>query len=1040
MSLRFRADQPIPNQIISKSFLIEEKVNSMRIILLILAFQIIACGSALAQTVTGTVTDASTGAVLPGVNIKVKGTTTGTSTDADGKYSLQVHSLQDTLVFSFIGYQTQSISMNGRTTANVALKPSILHGKQMVVVGYGEQKKADLTGVVSTVEGSDISNQPAIEVSSALQGKIAGVTITQHSGQPGLATGNITIRGIGTLGSSTSPLVLIDGVEGFLSDVDPSNVASVTVLKDAASAAIYGSRAANGVILVKTKHGKKGAVKIHYNGYVGWQHPTDLPKFVDAGEYMKYYNMANKNLGRAQVYSDNYIEQWQKNHLTDPDHYPNTDWVNAVFTEPGLQQKHHLSVSGGSDKVQYYSSLGYDENRGNIIHYGYKRYSIRLNTNINASKQWHFIFDVNAVRKNRKAPTEGTGIIRQVFRLSPNLVARYSDGSFGPGHNHSANPVAFARRGGLQLHDASIFKSRLKARYEPLDGLEFSIMYSPEYRDGLNNTVQKQINLHDISTPNRIYKTPQKSSISESNGKVFNNNLDILAKYHASLQNHQFKVLGGYEFIDHHSDHFSAYRDHLALREFTELNSASVKNQQNSGTGSAYALQSVFGRFNYNYKSTYLFQANVRYDGSSRFAKNYRYGLFPSFSAGWRLANEPFFKNLNPISKLKLRVSWGELGNQDIGTYPYQAVVNLNQRFIFGGQPVSAAAQLDMANTQISWETTEMADIGLNLGLWQNRFNFSFDYYQKKTRGILLRLPIPMYFGLTAPYQNAGKVENKGWELSTSYKNNAGDFHYDLSFHISNDLNKVTDLHGTGPSISGNYITKVGKPLHSLYGYVADGFFDSKEEIQNSATQSGKIAPGDIKYENQLTIDTNEDGVPDKADDVINADDKKIIGNTFPKFTYGFNIAANYKGFDLSASFQGVGKKDVLLTQDAVWAFYNGGKMREWQKDFWTPDNKDAAYPRLTAGSTQNSFKTSSFWVYSAAYLRLRNLRIGYSIPVKWAQVLSIEKIEIYFMGQNLFTWLDDMPPGVSPNVPNTTNGKYYPVNKVYTFGLSVNI
>lgn len=416
-------------------------------------------------------------------------------------------------------------------------------------------------------------------------------------------------------------------------------------------------------------------------------------------------------------------------------------------------------------------------------------------------------------------------------------------------------------------------------------------------------------------------------------------------------------------------------------------------------------------------------EANLRYDGSSRFNEDNRYGAFPSFSAGWRVSEESFLSGNNFISNLKLRASWGLLGNQQIGgLYPYVSTISLNKPFILGGAAASGSAQSQLPNTLISWETSETANIGLDMGVFNEKLFFSFDYYVRNTRDILLELPIPMTLGKEAPFQNAGEVRNKGWDLSLEYRNQAGEFSYNINFNLSDVRNEVMDLKGTGPFINGYEIIREGYPINSIFGYEVDGFFDSSEEIANSALQAGNIVPGDLRYKDL------------KQDNIINADDRSIIGDPFPRFSYGLNLSANYKGFDFSVFFQGVGKQDIYLQGDAGWAFLNAGSMQEWHKDFWTPENLDATYPRLSTGSAGNNFQPSAFWVYGAQYMRLRNLTLGYTVPLK----KSIKKLRVYASGQNLFTVFDDLPKGWDPMTPNGTAGQLYPVVTSYNAGVNV--
>ena len=613
---------------------------------------------------------------------------------------------------------------------------------------------------------------------------------------------------------------------------------------------------------------------------------------------------------------------------------------------------------------------------------------------------------------------------------------------YGPGWD-GRNPIAFAEEGGTRNDEDIIVKSRIDLSYNPINNLEFNLMYAPDYESVFYKRMRKTIDFYDPETGEELQlpQAPQTSNLLESWARNFTHSLNFRTNYELDIRGHNFGILGGYELIEYQRDIFDAYRDDFTLEDYEELDAGSSANQQNSGNSTSYNLQSFFSRITYNYKSKYLFEANLRYDGSSRFAQDTRWGLFPSFSGGWNISEEDFLNNQDYISNLKLRASWGTLGNQDIGgNFPYAAFINLNQEYIFGGEAVPAAAQLSLANENLTWEETTTLNIGADVSLFENRIDFSFDWFKRTTDDILLTLPIPSIIGLRAPYQNAGVVENTGWEVEAGYNGTIGsEFTFGISFNVSDVQNEVVDLKDTGPYISSTSITKEGYPINSIYGYESDGLFDSQQEIDNHATQTGQIAPGDIKYVDQLTVDTNGDGIPDETDGIINADDRTIIGDPFPRLNYGININLSYKNLDVSALFQGIGKRDVLLQQNVTWAFYNAGKITKWQAaDYWAPNNQEASYPRLTQTTSHNNFKASDYWMYNGSYLRLRNLQIAYTFPSQLIDKIGIKNLKVFATGQNLVTLFDDMPPGVDPNVPSSTTGSYYPVNRVFSGGIEI--
>lgn len=988
------------------------------------------------RSVTGTVTaDDGTGP-LPGVNILVKGTTQGTVTDIQGRYTINVPGPEATLVFSSVGFQTREVEVESRSTIDLELSADLQSLQEVVVVGYGEMQRENLTGSVETLDGNEIAQQPIMQTSQALQGKMAGVTVIPNSSQPGADNATIRIRGTGTLGNS-NPLVLIDGVPGDMNGLDPKDIASMSVLKDAAAASIYGSRAANGVILITTKRGESGDFRVNYSGYAGWQQPTNFPEYLGGFEYMTYNNLARENLGQDPLYSQQFINDWQSNYQTNPDQYPNTDWINEVFTENGFQQHHHLSLSGGNEVARVVGSVSYMDQNGNVPGFNFQRYQARLNTDLTVTDKIGFNFDLNIRRSIREQPAGNLDdVIRQAYRIPPIFAARYSDGSWGPGWN-GKNPVAIANVGGFDEDQFNYFRGILKAIYKPIEGMEVSVMYAPEYTDDFGRDFTRNYEVFNFQTGDLEYVFPGRNSLSQYNRRALTNNVNAITTYEKQINDHFFKGLLGYELITYRFDQFSAFRDEFPLQDYPQLNVGSRGNMQNGGNAEEWGLQSYFVRLNYDYKGRYLLEANIRRDGSSRFAEGNKYGVFPAFSAGWRVSEEPFMSGVNFISNLKLRASWGQLGNQNIGTYPFASVISLGNDFLFGGVPQNGAAQTDLANKDISWETTETTNFGLDLGLFANRFTMSAEYYIRNTSDILLQLPIPVTIGLNAPFQNAGVVRNEGWDLALGWNDNAGDFDYSINFNISDVNNEVINLVGTGPYINGFNLIREGDPINSIYGYQSIGYFQTEEEVDNAPRQFGALAPGDIRYANMLTEDSDGDGVADEADEVINSEDRVVIGNPFPRLTYGLNMSVGYKGFDLSVFAQGVGERDIFLRGDAVWAFQNAGKIQEWHLDYWTPENPDAAHPRLVATTNHNNYETSDFWVWSASYLRMRNLTFGYTFPSTLLEDKFVDNLRVYFSGQNLFT-IDNMPQGIDPETPNGSVGAVYPLTAVYTFGVNI--
>lgn len=971
--------------------------------------------------VSGVVTDQS-GEPLIGVNIQVKGANRGTSTDFDGRFVLEDIDENAVLVVSYIGYQTQEVSVSGKSNISIVMLTDSQLLDEVVVVGYGTQKKVNLTGAISTLDGEDLARRQVGQSSLLLQGTAPGVVVTQRNGQPGRDGGAISIRGKTTLGNS-NPLILVDGVEADLNSIDPTMIESISVLKDAASSAIYGSRASAGVILVTTKRADAtDRMSVSYNAYFGKQSPTDLPDMVGAIDHMLMTNEAYVNTGRSQLYSDEYIQEYRNNMASNPDLYPNTDWYDQVLIGNGLMQSHFLSFSGGSEKARILTSFGYLDQGGIMANTNFKRYNVRINSDLKLAQGLSAKLDAHLTQGKTVEPTRGTAsAIHWSGRIPANQAGRLSDGSWGVGWNGD-NPIAFTQDGGLRTIESPSVILNLGLIYQPKDWLTIDAYYSPSFSQSNASAFNKAIQTYTADgAPS--YLTPQRSTQTTSHSRSLTNNLrgTITARENFGL--HNVSVLVGYQQEDYRNDNFSGYRENYAFPDYPVLSSGGEENQRASGGASEWALQSGFGRLTYNFDERYLLESNIRIDGSSRFVKGRRWGVFPSFSAGWRISEESFFDNARDvIDHLKLRASWGQLGNQRIGTYPFSSDINLGLSYVFGDQIVNGAGLTSLANAEISWETTTATNVGVDLTLF-NKLNFVAEYFYKVTDDILLALDIPLIVGLGAPDQNAGKVENRGWEAGLSYGDWEKDFKYQIGFNISDVRNKVLDLKGV--NTTGLTVHHEGYEMHSIYGLEAIGLiqesdYDSEGNYMGPG-QYGAFGPGDIKY-----VDQNGDGV-------INANDFKIIGGTIPRFTYGLNFDASYHNFDLSLFIQGVGKANGLLRQQGIMPFYLGGTVQEQHKDRWTPDNPNATFPRFAFNETNNE-QTSSFWMKDASYARLKNVQLGYSLPGSVLESLRIQKLRIYFSGQNLLT-LDKFWDGYDVEAP-VGNGGFYPLVKTYSFGL----
>ncbi|OFX32002.1 MAG: hypothetical protein A2W90_07950 [Bacteroidetes bacterium GWF2_42_66] len=960
---------------------------------------------------------------LPGVSVFVKGTTQGMITDVNGNYQLSGIPSDAVLVFSFIGMKTVELPVSGKTVIDIRMEQENIGLEEVVAVGYGVQKKVNLTGAITSLNGEELARKQYAQTSMVLQGIAPGVVVTQRNGQPGKDGGTISIRGKTTLGNS-NPLVLVDGIEMGINNIDPTMIESVSILKDAASSSIYGSRAANGVILVTTKRAQKDRLSVSYNGYAGFQSPTDLPDMVGAIDHMLLTNEAYVNVGKSPLYSENYIQEYKDYMATNPDKYPDTDWYDELLSESGLMQSHFLTLNGGTEKVRVLASLGYLDQKGIMPNTDFKRYSMRFNTDLFLTKSFSAQFDAHIKQAYLTEPSRGTSeAIHWAGRIPANQGGVLSNGLWGEGWNGD-NPVAFTNDGGLHTEEAPSFTLNMVLKYQPFDWLSMNLSYSPNYWQSNNSTFVKAIQTYRWDG-SASYMAPQKSTLNTDHNRNLSNNLRSTITLDKKLGEHDFTLLLGYQQEDYRNDGLKGYRETFPFPDYPVLNSGGEENQKAYGWASEWALQSFFGRLNYNYKERYLVEGNFRYDGSSRFVKGRKWGLFPSFSAGWRISEEEFFSSIKPVvTNMKIRASWGQLGNQDIGTYPFSSDVNLGLKYVFNKQVISGAGITDLANTEISWETTTATNVGLDVTLF-NHLNLVAEYYYKVTDDILLALDIPRIIGMNAPDQNAGKVENRGWDLGLNYSNWERAFKYEIGFNISDVKNKVLDLKGVNKT--GTTVNHEGYPMYSIYGLEADGLI-SEDDFDDQGTylhakQYGTIAPGDIKY-----IDQNNDSI-------INSNDYKIIGETIPRFTFGFNFNAKYKNFDFGLFLQGVGKADGLIRDQGIMPFLMGGTVQEQHKDRWTPENQDASFPRFAFNETNNE-QTSSFWMRNAAYMRLKNLQVGYSLPQSVIRKIKAQQFRVYLSGQNLLT-IDNFWDGYDVEAP-VGNGGYYPQVKTYSIGIDV--
>jgi TonB-linked SusC/RagA family outer membrane protein len=980
--------------------------------------------------ITGTVTDVS-GNPMPGVNIQVEGTSIGSISDAGGKYSIQAPNANSVLVFSFIGYVAQKVTAGGRSVIDISLEEELTALDEVVVVGYGTQKKANITGSVSAVNTAELEKRSVTKGSLALVGAVSGVALRQLSGNPGNNSAEIRIRGLGTFSSAGSnPLVLVDGIESSIDNVNPNDIKSVSVLKDAASASIYGSRAANGVILVETKKGVSGAPKFTYFSYVGKSKPTMIPEMVNSWEYAELYNEALVNMGQQPRYTADDIAKFKSG--TDPN-YPNFDHMDYLWsTGKGIETKHGITMSGGNQGTQYMFSAGYYDQGGLVQENFGKRYDLRLTLSTKLKNNIKLDASIAGNKYNGEEPSSlyggGLGsIVRGALRLTNRIPGFTSDGYYG--RNETLHPEA-------DLASKSFIGNGSSYLYSNTE-LTWDLTQSFKLRGQLGYTYSNSESKTYIAT---FQITPTygitRNSLNQSWGIGDALTLQAIGEWNKTFDNHVLHALAGISQQRFMSKSLGAYRDDFPNNELYEISVGSTTRATNSGSSSANSLRSFFGRLNYSFNEKYLFETNIRYDGSSRFPEDRRYGLFPSISAGWRISKEAFFENAVPwVNDLKLRASWGELGNQSVGNYPYQDLLSLGQNYPWGAAVQAGAAVTTLANKNISWETTRMTDAGLDLSILNNRLNFTADYYVKTTFDILYNISASSLLGASPSAENAGTVENRGWDFDLGYRNSAGDFTYGFSGNISFVKNEVTKLANVKVDIAKGLF--IGEPIGSTYGFVTDGVFVSDAEAANAPTQPF------LAYANSGGINYLDISGPEgKPDGVVNAAyDRKVIGMPRPTSYYGLNLDAAWKGLDFSVLFQGEGGRKASVALEHFYAFDNDGNIQRWQMEerFHSGNPaKNAGYPELYITSTDfYSQNPSDFWLRNATFLRLKNMTFGYRLPSRWVQKVSLNSVRFYASGENLFT-LTKFYKGWDPEMSVGGSARWYPLTKLYVFGVNI--
>ena len=985
------------------------------------------------KTITGKVVDTN-GEPIIGASI-VTAAGTGTVTNFEGVFTIDNVKDQSVLTISYVGYLTQTLQVGNKSNYQVVLKEDAQVLDDVVVVGYGTQKKVNLTGSVATVSAKDLANKPVMSTAQALAGLAPGLSVLQNSGRPG-AGATVRLRGTGTFSSAgNSPLVLIDGLSGSIDDVDPNDIQNISFLKDAASASIYGNRAANGVILIETKKGAEGKISISYNNSFGWQSATELPDFLPSWEYATYYNMAMRNMGRQEAYTAEQIELYRNG--SDPDNYPNVNHLKWLLDSgSGFQHQHNVSVQGGSAKTKYNLSVGYRHQDGLTAETSNERFTALLSLTSELTKNLTLNMNVNSYYNNYKAPTGDPssidGMIGYTVREGAVFAGQKSDGSFGYQDNYS--PEAWlAGESFVNNISRNLSAAGQLIWNTPITGLQLMGKAGVTFYDSNDKTFRAKTYFSDE-------KTVGPASLSMGTANNTYTTLEGLATYEKTFGAHYLKVLAGASLENASDKYLSASRNTFPNNNLYELSAGSNSTANNNSSTSEWALMSFFGRINYSIKDRYLLEANLRYDGSSRFASAHRWGLFPSVSAGWRITEEGFWKNSslsNVINNLKLRLSYGVLGNQNIGVYPYQQTYSLGHDAPLGN-PTTLVSGVNMDsynNPDITWEKTAITDLGLDFALFDSKLTGTIDYFYKYTSDILAPVEVTSLIGRSVGQSNVGAVSNKGIEVSLTYNGKIGkDFQFSISPNFTWVKNAVEKLsNGATEEINNNRI--VGQPLGIIYGYETEGLFVDQNEIDSAPEQlvgKSNLKPGYIRYK-----DLDDDNKVDANHD------RKVLGSTTPKFYYGMTITANYKNFDFSMLMQGLGGHKRLIGSYMAYAFYNGGQIQRWQADnCWTEENpnKWAEYPRLeTLNMNNTNLQVSDYWVRDASFLRLKNLQVGYTLPKSLVNKLGIQNLRVFVSGQNLLSF-NSFYKGWDPENEIGTGDapSYYPINKIYSFGLNV--
>ena len=999
---------------------------------------LVAPSAAFAQgtgTISGSVAD-SAGMPIVGARVSVDGAALAAATDPAGRYTLRgVPAGAQVVRARLLGYRLQQQNVTvvtGQTaTADFRLARTPVELDVIVSTGYGTQTKANVTGATEVVAGEEITKRPVSNITKGLQGFMPGVTVQDFGGRPGADGAQVRIRGATTLGNNGA-LIIVDGVVGEINNLDPLDIESVSVLKDAASAAIYGARAANGVVIIKTRKGRNtGGLKFTYDGYVATQKVQDLPQRVDIRTELETVNKVYTNFAQPAKYTAGYIDSTARG--LDPIKYPNTNWFALIYgTAPMADQT--VRLSGGNDLATLSLSGNYFDQEGTLrAENYYKRYTTRANSNFNVSKRLSAQANVMLMSEKTVAPRgEGDAQFRALHDTPPTSLSKYPDGTYS--FSKSAfNPLALLREEGYRNNRWITTSVNTSAAYTLENGFRFGGQFSADNKDNRQLDFTPSWRFFDEVTSPTVpkWENVRTASVDTRNWN-FNMDAQLTGEFERSFGNHAFHLLTGYEQRQQQFDNVVASRSGAYNNDLQLPGNGDVTFQGTGSNASQTRIVRQFARVNYGWNNKYLFEGDVSHDGSSRFGPNNKYGTFPSASLAWRVSEEGFMKNrLGFIDDLKLRGSWGRLGNDQIADYLFQQTININSgNYSFGNVLSSGATPGRIANPNIGWETTEQTNGGVDIELMQRRLSFTGDVYNKQTHGVLLAVPISTLVGQTAPTQNAAAVSNVGWEGAVNWRSAMRTVNYSIGFNIANNKNRITSLPG-GDQINAALapsIRRVGVPIDAYFGIQAVGIFQTQAEVAGWPTQNAKTGPGDLKYKDQ-----NGDGK-------IDALDRVVMGDHFPHYTFGSNMSAQWKSFDISMLLQGVGKQDVFLDgaliEGPTWENF----FSTYLLDSWTPENPNAKWPRFVFRDdhNQNAPGSNSWYVRDGKYLSLKNLNFGYTLPSRLAGRVGFNSARLYVAGTNVYAWtpLKGIVPAEAN--PGSTRATYNYQTSNWSFGTSI--